>query len=129
MKKGKMHKWMLTFAAGGGFIGMIIGNLLTGSLDISVVLGALTALVLMFIIDLIRNRLKKDKTPDFDERTVNNMMKYYAIIANIFIAILFIGLAILSFMEIESIEISYLFIPIVVYLFTSGIGAIIVSRK
>lgn len=129
MKNKKIHKWMLTFGGTGAFIGLIIGNLLSGNFDSAVVLGGFTALLTMFIIDLVRMRLKKDKTPDFDERTVNNIRKFYAYSGNVFIALCFVSLGIISFMDIEHIAISYLFIPFLGYLFFSGIGAFIVSRK
>lgn len=57
------------------------------------------------------------------------MLKFYAYAANVFIGILFAGLAVISFLEIESIAVSYLMIPFMVYLFISGIGAFAVSRK
>ena len=57
------------------------------------------------------------------------MLKFYAYAANIFIALLFIGLGIISFMNIESVAVFYLMIPFAVYFLLSGVGALIVSRK
>ncbi len=96
-----MHKWIFTFGAVGGVIGMTIGQLLKGNLDFASILGSFTALLLMVGVDVARMRLKKDKTPDFDERTVHNMQKFYAYAANIFIGTLLIGLAVVSLMGIE----------------------------
>ncbi|MBR3118661.1 hypothetical protein [Oceanobacillus profundus] len=129
MKRRKMHKWNFTFAGIGGVIGMTIGQLLVGNLNFGGILGSLTALLLVVGIDVARMRFKKDKTPDFDERTVKNMLKFYAYAANIFIALLFIGLGIISFMNIESVAVFYLMIPFAVYFLLSGVGALIVSRK
>lgn len=129
MKQKRMHKWFLTFGGVGAFIGIGIGNLISGGLDAAVLLGGFTAFVIMFTIDLIRMRMKKDKTPDFDERTQHNLTKYYAVSANIFIALLFMSLAVGSLMGTESVTLTYLAIPFFTYLFLSGIGAIIVMRK
>lgn len=129
MKQKRMHKWFLTFGGVGAFVGIGIGNLISGGLDAAVLLGGFTAFLIMFTIDLIRMRMKKDKTPDIDERTQHNLTKYYAISANIFIALLFISLAVGSFLGTESVGLTYLVIPFIAYLFVSGIGALVVIRK
>lgn len=56
-----MHKWMFTFAAVGGVIGMTFGQLLKGNLDFAGILGSLTGLLLMVGIDLVRMRWKKTR--------------------------------------------------------------------
>lgn len=129
MKKKKLQQWGFTIAALGGLIGMLIGTLLFSGLDWSAVLGALTGFVVIFMINLFYVKSKKDKTPEVDERTINNMRKYYAVIANLFLGALFLFLAAMTYMGYEQISIFYLWIFVISYMLISGIGALIVSRR
>lgn len=128
MKK-KINRWILTFVSIGGLFGMTLGQLITGKLNLGGVLGSLSAVLLFFIIDLVRNRMKIDITPDFDERTRHNMLKYYVFIFHIFIGGAFLSLAVITSIGVEQISIYYLWILIFAYFMISGIGALIVSRR
>lgn len=86
-------------------------------------------MVIVFLINLQYVRSKKDKTPEVDERTLNNVRKYYAIIANLFLGFLFLLVAAVTYMGYEQISIFYLWIFIVSYMIISGIGALIFSRR
>ncbi|MFD1606133.1 hypothetical protein [Oceanobacillus luteolus] len=127
--KQRISKWILTFGAIGALIGMTLGQLITGTLNLSGLLGSLSGVLLFFIIDLIRNRMKKDNTPDIDERTRYNMIRYYVYASNIFIGVAFLLLAIVTFVGMEQVSVYYLWIMIFVYFIVSGIGAVVVSRK
>ncbi|MCM3741497.1 hypothetical protein M3210_14580 [Oceanobacillus luteolus] len=127
--KQRISKWILTFGAIGALIGMTLGQLITGTLNLSGLLGSLSGVLLFFIIDLIRNRMKKDNTPDIDERTRYNMIRYYVYASNIFIGVAFLLLAIVTFVGMEQVSVYYLWIMIFVYFIISGIGAVVVSRK
>ncbi|WP_156855314.1 hypothetical protein [Oceanobacillus sp. AG] len=129
MKKKKLHKWVFTLAGIGGLIGMTFGQFIFGKLDFSGILGSLSAVILFFIIDLVKNRMKKDDTPDFDERTTHNVVKYYAYFSTGFIAVAFLLLAVVTASGLENVNISYLWILIFIYMLSSGIGAFIVSKK
>ncbi|TFE00557.1 hypothetical protein [Jeotgalibacillus salarius] len=129
MKKKKLQKWGFTIAAMGGLGGMILGTLIFSGADWSAILGALTAFIIIFVINLLYVRSKNDQTPEVDERIVHNMRKYYAIIANVFLGILFLALSALTYMGHEQISLLYLWIFVVSYMFVSGIGALIVSRR
>ncbi|MFD1032527.1 hypothetical protein [Metaplanococcus flavidus] len=129
MKKKKYQQWNITIASTGGFVGVIIGTFIFSGVDWSAVLGALSGLIMIFIGNLIYVKSKKDKTPEVDERTINNMRKYYAIIANLFLGALFLILVAMTYLGYDQIAISYLWIFVIAYMLISGIGALIVSRR
>ncbi|WP_200411309.1 hypothetical protein [Virgibacillus salexigens] len=129
MKNKKYQKWMLTYAAIGVLVGTTITQLINGDLNLSGLLGTLTAALILFAIDIIRIRKKKDKTPDFDERTISNMQKFYLYSSNIFMVVIFLSLAVITAMGIEQITISYIWIFVFSYFSISGIGALIVSKR
>lgn len=129
MKTRKSQRWIFSITAVFGLFGMTLGQLIQGKFDISVALGALTGAVLIFILELTKNRLKKNKTPDFDERTQHNMLKYYAVIPNIFIGIAILLLAVVALNGIEQVSINYLWLFFMAYVLISGIGALLVIRK
>ena len=125
----KYAQWNVTIASTGGLAGMIIGTLIFSGLDWSAILGAFTAFLLIFMGNFFYVRSKKDKTPEIDERTINNMRKYYAIIANLFLGALFLLLTVVTFMGYEQVSILYLWIFVISYMLISGIGALIVIRR
>ncbi|MDZ5712765.1 hypothetical protein [Jeotgalibacillus haloalkalitolerans] len=129
MKKKKLQKWGFTLAGFGGLVGMIVGTLIFNGADFSAILGALTAFIIIFIVNVIYVRSKKDQTPEVDERIIHNMRKYYAVIANVFLCILFVALSALTFLDYEQISISYLWMFVIAYMLISGVGAIVVSKK
>lgn len=129
MKKKKYAQWNITIASTGGLVGVIIGTLIFSGVDWSAILGAFTGLAIIFIGNLIYVKSKKDKTPEVDERIINNMRKYYAVIANVFLGALFLMVAAVTYMGHDQISINYLWIYVVAYMLISGIGALIVSRR
>lgn len=129
MKKKKYQQWNVTIASTGGLIGMVIGTVIFKGVDWSAILGAFAGFFIIFMGNFFYVRSKKDKTPEVDERTINNMRKYYAIIANLFLGVLFLLLAAVTYMGYDQITISYLWIFVVSYMLISGIGAFIVSRR
>lgn len=127
MKKYK--KWYLTLVAFGGLVGMTIGTFIFNEGDLSALLGAATGFVILFLINLIYVKSKKDNTPEIDERTRSNMRNYYAVIGNVFMAILFLTLSTLSYLGQTEVSISYLWMFVIAYMLISGIGALIVSKR
>lgn len=87
----------ITFGAVGALIGMLAGQFMKGGFDLSGFLGALTAAIILFTIDIIRNWRKRDSTPDFDERTTNNIIKFYAYASNGFILLSLLVFSFLSY--------------------------------
>ncbi len=129
MKSRVSQKWLFSITAGFGLLGMALGQLIQGRFDLSIILGALTGALVIFLVEWIKNRTKKDKTPEFDERTRQNILKYYAVIPNIFIGDSFLLLAIVTTGGIDKISIQHLWIVIIAYIMISGIGGVIVIRK
>ncbi|AIF42937.1 hypothetical protein [Virgibacillus sp. SK37] len=132
MKK-ELQKWNLAFMAVcimfGAIIGLIIIYVITGEFNFSSLLGFITGATILFIINVIKVLVKNDNTPETDERTRKNMLKFLLYASNIFIGVLFITLGIITILGMESISITYLWIIIIAYLWFSGIGGFIVSRK
>ncbi|WP_214879327.1 MULTISPECIES: hypothetical protein [unclassified Exiguobacterium] len=129
MKKKKHNSWIIAIGAASGLIGMLFGIYFTEGLDWASISGAITGFIFLFLINFFYVRSKKDQTPEVDERTINNIRKYYAIIANVFIGALFIILCMVSYMGHDQIAISYLWIFVISYMLISGMGAFIVSRR
>src|SRR5699024_8442565 len=102
---------------------------LTGKFDLSLLLGALTAVTIIIIINMVKVLIKKDKLPETDERIQENMRNYLLYSSHIFIAGLFLTLTILTFLGFESISLTYLWITIIGYLWLIGLGGFIVSRR
>lgn len=132
MKK-KIQKWNLALSALGGilgaFIGMTIIYLTTGKFDLSLLLGVLTGASMIIIINIVKIRMKKDKLPESDERIQQNMRNYLLYASHIFIAGLFLALAIFTFLGFESISLTYLWIPMIAYLCLIGFGGLLLSRR
>src|SRR5699024_549368 len=132
MKK-KLQEWNLALSALGGILGTFIGltiiYLTTGKFDLSLLLGALTAVTIIIIINMVKVLIKKDKLPETDERIQENMRNYLLYSSHIFIAGLFLTLTILTFLGFESISLTYLWITIIGYLWLIGLGGFIVSRR
>ena len=129
----KLQKWTLAFISIGTVIGALIGITIiystTGNFNISSLLGFITAALILIVINVIKVFVKKDNTPETDERIKKNVMLYYLYSSTIFIVVLFLGLAVLSFLNFEIVEITYLWIIMIAYLLISGIGGFIVIRR
>ncbi|WP_339184240.1 hypothetical protein [Oceanobacillus sp. FSL W7-1293] len=131
MKK-HLQPWVWTIVGSIGFIASLLVKtiiyLFTSEFDFSGLLGLLTGLFII-IINIIIVKTKKDKTPSIDERTLNNIKKFYAISPHIYLGIIIIGLIILSIMGMEVISITYLWAAVMLYLVLSGIGSLVIHLK
>jgi len=128
-----MEKWNLTFRAINMLVGVILGltivYIIKEEFDLNVLLGAITGIVILIVINVIKIWLKRDRTPDTDERIQKNMLTFHLFSSHIFIGILFVALCISMFIGIKYISTIYLWIIIIAYICFSGIGAFIVSRR
>ncbi|GAA0323671.1 hypothetical protein ACFQ4Z_05910 [Oceanobacillus oncorhynchi subsp. oncorhynchi] len=131
MKK-HLQPWVWTIVGSIGFIASLLVKtiiyLFTSEFDFSGLLGLLTGLFII-IINIIIVKTKKDKTPSIDERTLNNIKKFYAFSPHIYLGIIIIGLIILSIMGMEVISITYLWAAVMLYLVLSGIGSLVIHLK
>lgn len=131
--KQKLQTWNLAFMALSGilgtFIGMTIIYFTTGKFDISLLLGALTAATIIIIVNIVKVLVKKNNLPETDERVQDNLKKYLLYSSHIFIGILFVGLTVITFLGFETVSLTYLWMIIIVYLWVSGVGGFIASRR
>lgn len=127
MKNSKYSKWALSFAAVGGIIGVMLAQLI--EFNLSTMLGGLSAAVTIIIINAIVVMRKSDKTPEYDERIINNIKNYYFYASLIFIGITFILLTVLMIMDIEMVAVTTILIAFFVYFAITGFGAMIVRRR
>lgn len=130
----KWHsKWLPTYMAISGLLGMIIGvviiYLIRGDFSLEVLTGALTAATIIILFNVFNIRRKKDCTPDFDERTRMNIFKVSAVTSYTFMGILFISISILASTGKKTIPLSYLFIFFIIYCWTIGIGTFVAKRR
>lgn len=127
MQKSKYSKWALSIAAIGGIIGVMLAQLI--EVNVSTMLGGLAASVTIIIINVIVVMRKSDKTPEYDERIINNIRNYYFYASLVFIGAVFILLSVLILMDVETIAITTIFIAFFIYFAITGIGAMIVRRR
>lgn len=113
----------------GAIAGLTLVYVVKGDFNISVLFGFFVGAILLTTMNFIKVRIKKDATPDVDERIMNNMLKYFSILSYLLIGFSIIGLMIATLSGIEQISISLLWIILIIYLSLSGLGAFIVSRR
>lgn len=127
------EKWNVTFRAinvlAGIILGLTIVYIIKEEFNLNVLLGALTGIILLIVVNVMKVRLKSDRTPDTDERIQKNLLKFHLFSSHIFIGLLFFALCISMFIGIGKISTIYLWSIIIVYICFSGIGAWIVSRR
>lgn len=132
MKK-KTRKWTLAYGGIAVLLGSILGQIFVyiteGNFSVAAVLGSLPVTIILVVINLIKIQRKKDKTPEIDERTTNDLLKFYTYSSHIFLGLLFVSLAIISLIGIKNISTSYLWIIIFTYMCVSGVGALIVKNR
>ena len=115
------------------FIGTVMGTLLVyfiqGEFPYEVLAGGSTAVIILIIIELIKQKRKTDNMPETDERVTQNVFNFMAYGAHIFIAVLFIGLAAFTFLGNDAIPTLYLWIFFFAYLVIVCFGGIIIKRR
>ncbi|MCG1008944.1 hypothetical protein J4760_02630 [Salinicoccus sp. ID82-1] len=132
MTKGR-SSWAPFSIIIGGLIGTILGSLLAyffqGEFPYDVLAGGLFASTILTVIQIIRMKSKKDNVPEADERVARNIARYFLYTSHIFLAILFIALAVFTLLDYEALPILYLWIFFFAYIGLSGIGGLIVKRR
>ena len=128
-----IEKWMPFFIIMCTFIGSVLGSLLfyffQGEFPYEVLFSGLLAAVILTIIHVIKQRRKNNNLPEADERVIQNMFRFFAYVSHIFLAILFIALPIFTLLGNESISILYIWIFFFAYIWTLGIGTLLVKRR
>ena len=115
------------------FIGTVLGTLLVyfiqGEFPYEVFAGGSTAVIILIIIELIKQKRKTDNMPETDERVTQNVFNFMAYGSHIFIAVLFIGLAAYTVLGSDTIPTLYLWIFFFSYIVIVGFGGIIIKRR
>src|SRR5699024_468940 len=127
MKKRKYSKWTLSFGAIGGFIGVAIAQF--GDFSGTALLGGLSGALMLVIVKLIYVMNKSDTTPEFDERTTHNILKFYAYASNAFILLSIMLLTFLLMTGVEQLSLTIILLILFAYFSLSGTTALIISRR
>lgn len=128
-----LAKWSPYFIISCTLLGAILGSFLVyyfqGTFPYEVLVAGLIAALFLTIIQVIKQKQKKDTVPETDERVVKNIFRFFAYTSHGFLSILFIALGVFTLLGNESISIFYLWILFFSYTWIVGIGALIIKRK
>lgn len=109
MSSKESKKWMPFFIIAGTVVGFSLGSFLfylfKGEFPYEVLVGSLAMAIVLAIVEILRQGRKKDNLPDADERVIRNIFNYFAYTSHIFLAVLFIGIAVLTLFENETISV------------------------
>lgn len=126
-------KWSTYFIISSTLIGAILGSFLIyyfqGEFPYEVLNGGLIATIILTVVEVIKQKRKKNNLPEVDERVIRNIFRFFTYLSHIFLGLLFITLGIFTLLGIESISIFYLWLFFISYIWISGIGSFIIMRK
>ena len=113
----------------GSCIGVAIVAWRTGELALEVLLGFFTGGLIILLVNFILKKLKKDDTPQVDERIVSNVRNFlvYCLYGSVFV--LLIGIVILELLDYKAIPLTYIYIYLAFVISVIGIGGQIVKRS
>ena len=128
-----LEKWTPFFIITCTFIGAVLGSFLVyffqGEFPYEILTGGLIVAVIFTIIEVIKQKGRKDNLPEADERIIRNVFRFFAYASHISLAIFFIALGAFTLLGNESISIFYLWIFFFSYIWIVGIGALIIKRR
>ncbi|MBN3346494.1 hypothetical protein CF050_06280 [Clostridium botulinum] len=128
-----LAKWTPFFIITCTFIGAVLGSFLgyffQGEFPYEVLTGGLVATIILTVIEVVKQKRKKDNLPEADERIIHNVFRFFAYVSYIFLATLFVALAVFTLLGNESISILYLWIFFFSYIWIVRIGALIIKRR
>ncbi|MGX4668387.1 hypothetical protein JNUCC74_04130 [Cerasibacillus sp. JNUCC 74] len=128
-----LEKWTPFFIIACTFIGGVLGSFLAyffqGEFPYDVLTGSLAATIILTVIQVIKQKRKKDNLPEADERVIRNVFRFFAYASHITLAILFVALTVLTLLGNESISILYLWIFFFAYIWIVGIGGFFIKRR
>lgn len=128
-----LEKWTPFFIIACTLIGAGLGSFLVyffeGEFSYEVLSGGLIAAIILTVIEIIKQKRKKDNIPEADERVARNIFHFFAYTSHIFLAVLFIALSVFTLLGNESISILYLWIFAFSYIWIAGIGALIIKKR
>lgn len=128
-----LERWVPIFMIICTLIGILLGSIILyyvqGDLPYEVITGGVIAATVLIIIQVLKIKFKKNNLPETDERVAKNIFRYFAYTSHVFLAILFIALAVVTVLGKEVISIFYLWILFFAYIWTVGIGTLILKRR
>lgn len=128
-----LEKWvpyfMIAFITIGALIGSAVINYLQGDVPYEVIVGFVVASVMLTIIQMVKQKLKKDRLPEVDERVAKNVSKFFAYSSHITLGLVVVGLAVVTALGDEAISIYYLWVLFILYLWVVSIGTFILKRR
>lgn len=128
-----LEKWTPFFIITCTFMGVALGSFLIyffqGEIPYEILTGGSIVAVIFTIIEVIKQKRRKDNLPEADERIIRNVFRFFAYASHISLAILFIALGTFTLLGNESISIFYLWIFFFSYIWIVGIGALIIKRR
>jgi len=132
-RAASLSKWTPYFLIACTFIGSVLGSFLVylfqDEFPYEVLIGGFSAAIILTAFQFIKQRRKKDRLPEADERVIRNVSRFFAYTSHIFLAFLFLTLAVFTLVGNETISILYLWIFFFSYIWIAGIGAFIVKRR
>ena len=129
----QLTKWVPYYLITCTFLGAVLGSFLIyyfqGEFPYEVLNGGLIATIILTVVEVIKQKRKKNNLPKVDERVIRNIFRFFTYLSHIFLGLLFITLGIFTLLGIESISIFYLWLFFISYIWISGIGSFIIMRK
>ena len=128
-----LEKWvpyfMIAFITIGALIGSAVIYYLQGDVPYEVIAGFVVASLMLTIIQMVKQKFKKNRLPEVDERVAKNVSKFFAYSSHITLGLVVVGLAVVTAMGDEAISIYYLWVLFFLYLWVVGIGTFILKRR
>lgn len=128
-----LTKWTPYFIIACTFLGALLSSFLIyyfqSEFPYEILIAALVASVILMIIQVVKQKRKKDNLPEADERIIQNIFRLFAYTSHIVLAILFVSLGVFTLLGNESISIFYLWILFFSYIWIVGIGTIVIFRR
>ena len=128
-----LEKWVPYFMIACITIGALIGSAviyyLQGDVPYEVIAGFVVASLMLTIIQMVKQKFKKNRLPEVDERVAKNVSKFFAYSSHITLGLVVVGLAVVTAMGDEAISIYYLWVLFFLYLWVVGIGTFILKRR
>lgn len=116
----------------GGLIGLAVSVIMIyfvkGEIDLGLFFGGIAGLSIFVFFNLRSLRKKKDSTPEIDERIEKNLNKFRSVVGSSFLLAIALTLIILFILDIRSIDLSYIWMALLLYIFIVGFGSMVVRR-
>lgn len=128
-----LEKWTPFFIIVCTFTGAVLSSFLVyyfqGEFPYEVFTGGFIAAIILTVIQVVKQRSKKNNLPEADERVIHNVFRFFSYASHIALAIIFIAVAVLTLLGNESVSIFYLWIIFFSYIWVTAIGVFFIKRS